>query len=118
MKFYSPLRYPGGKAFLASELERIIEAIGPNKPIYVEPYAGGAGIALYLLFADKVRRIVINDLDEPIYAFWKSVIDKSERFVQKIFTTPITISEWKKQKQIYLDENASAFERGFAAFFS
>src|SRR3989344_8832618 len=117
MKFYSPLRYPGGKAFLAKEFERILEVIKLNKPIYIEPYAGGAGAALTLLFEGKVKKIVINDLDVGIYSFWKSVTEKSEKFAKKIITTPVTIFEWKKQKKIYLDENAKIFERGFATFF-
>lgn len=117
MRFYSPLRYPGGKTFLASEFERIIGAIGLDRPIYVEPYAGGAGAALALLFTEKVKRVVINDLDKAVYAFWKSVTDNSDRFVQKINTTPVTVSEWKKQKKVYLDKNANIFDRGFATFF-
>lgn len=117
MKFYSPLRYPGGKTFLAHEFERILSMIGLSRPIYVEPYAGGAGAALSLLFADKVERIVINDLDKAIYAFWKSATEKSERFARKILRTPVTISERKRQKRIYSSKDASIFERGFATFF-
>jgi len=117
MKFYSPLRYPGGKAFLASEFGRIIQTIGLSKPIYVEPYAGGARTALSLLFADKVEQIVINDLDEAIYAFWKSVTEKSKQFAQKILATPVTMAEWKRQKQIYSDKSVNLFEKGFATFF-
>ena len=99
-KFASPLRYPGGKTFLAYELKRIIESVGLEKLTYIEPYAGGAGAALTLLFDGKVERIVINDLDKAIYAFWKSVTKKSECFVQKILTTPVTMVEWKKQKRM------------------
>lgn len=117
MKFHSPLRYPGGKTFLAQEFERIISTIGLNKPIYVEPYAGGAGAALTLLFAGKVKRIVINDLDKSIYSFWKSVTENSERFAKKILKTPVTIKEWEKQKKIYLDDSTGVFEKGFATFF-
>lgn len=113
----SPLRYPGGKTFLAKEFERIIKVIGLDKPIYVEPYAGGAGAALALLFAGKVKKIVINDYDKAIYAFWKAATEQSESFIQKIFSTPVNISEWNKQKQIYSDEEASILERGFATFF-
>jgi len=113
----SPLRYPGGKAFLASELERIIGAIDLNKPVYVEPYAGGAGAALFLLFNNRVERIVINDLDKAIYAFWKSATEKSDDFVKKILKTPITIKEWERQKEIYSSPKANMFDRGFATFF-
>jgi len=117
MTFYSPLRYPGGKNFLVPELEKIIKLIGINNPIYIEPYAGGAGAALALLFMGRVERIIINDLDEAIFAFWKSVTEKSEQFVRKIIKTPITITEWKKQKEIYLNKNVDLFKKGFATFF-
>src|ERR1700722_15207282 len=117
MKPYSPLRYPGGKAFLTAELQRIIDKIGLKKPVYVEPYAGGAGAALALLFADKVKKIVINDYDVAIYSFWKSVVDQSEAFAEKILSTPVTVAEWKRQKKIYSSNLSRTFQRGFAAFF-
>ena len=117
MIHYSPLRYPGGKAFLASELERILMTIGLRESTYVEPYAGGAGAALALLFSEKVGRVVINDLDPAIYAFWKAVTMQAERFAKKILAVPLTVAQWKKQKRIYRDATADAFDRGFAAFF-
>jgi DNA adenine methylase len=115
--FNSPLRYPGGKTFLTPELNRILDIIGLRKPMYIEPYAGGAGAALNLLFADRVSKIIINDYDPAIFSFWKSVVNEPERFARKVISTPITIKEWEKQKLIYLDENANSFERGFATFF-
>ncbi|OGG52650.1 hypothetical protein A3C20_00150 [Candidatus Kaiserbacteria bacterium RIFCSPHIGHO2_02_FULL_55_25] len=117
MKHCSPLRYPGGKSFLATEFERILDSIALNKPTYVEPYAGGAGAALTLLFADKVERIVINDRDDAIYSFWKAVTENADSFVRKIYSTPVTVDEWEKQREIYLDVGAETFKRGFATFF-
>jgi len=116
-RFSSPLRYPGGKAFLTDDFAKIIKLVGLGKPTYVEPYAGGAGAALSLLFSDKVKRIIINDLDKAIYAFWKSAVEKSERFAHKILTATLTIAEWKKQKGIHSNDSAALFERGFATFF-
>jgi DNA adenine methylase len=117
MKIYSPLRYPGGKALLAKELEEIISKIGLSKPTYVEPYAGGAGAALSLLFTDKVKEIIINDKDPRIFAFWKSITEHPKKFAQRIKVTPVTIEEWKKQKKIYSDLEADIFDKGFATFF-
>jgi DNA adenine methylase len=117
MRFNSPLRYPGGKAFLASEFERILAEIGMDRPTYVEPYAGGAGAALTLLFAGKVRNIVINDYDKAIYSFWRAVTEESGRFAKRVLSTPISVSEWKKQRKVYEDESTGFFERGFATFF-
>jgi len=117
MIFHSPLRYPGGKAFLAKEFGRILDVIKLDKPTYVEPYAGGAGAALALLFADKVRKVVINDKDPKIYAFWKVVTEHPRKFTKKIKTTPVTIAEWNKQKKIYENPKSDIFDLGFATFF-
>ncbi|MGI6373978.1 MAG: DNA adenine methylase [Patescibacteria group bacterium] len=101
--FSSPLRYPGGKTRLANKL---LEAIEKNcnqkeKVILVEPYAGGAGASLALLFAKKVEKIVINDLDKAIFTFWKIAVSDTDYLINKIRRTDITIEEWRKQKAIY-----------------
>lgn len=114
---YSPLRYPGGKTFLFSFFDNVIKENGLSNITYIEPFAGGAGAALSLLFLEKVERIVINDLDKAIYSFWRSAILDSEEFIKKMFSTPITIKEWKKQKLIYNDPKSSRFDLGFATFY-
>ncbi|MDR2440380.1 MAG: DNA adenine methylase [Planctomycetaceae bacterium] len=118
IKFYSPLRYPGGKQKLAEFIERICidNRISGH---YVEPYAGGASIALHLLLTGRVREITINDLDKAIYAFWWSVKNEPTELCQKIETTAITITEWKKQKMILTNKkNEIDFLRlGFATLF-
>lgn len=114
---YSPLRYPGGKTFLFPFFDSVIANNGLKKTTYIEPFAGGAGAALALLMSGKVERIVINDLDKAIYAFWKSAVFESVKFIKKIKSTPITIKEWKKQKAIYNNPRSSEFTLGFATFF-
>ena len=114
---YSPLRYPGGKTFLFPFFDDVIKENGLDKVTYIEPFAGGAGAALALLLSEKVDQIVINDLDKAIYAFWKSAIFDSAKFIKKIYSTPVTIKEWKKQKAIYNNPKAGRFELGFATFF-
>jgi len=115
--YYSPLRYPGGKTSLFPFFDDVIKTNGLKKVTYVEPFAGGAGAALALLLSGKVDRIVINDLDNAIFAFWKSVVFDSIKFIKKIRSTPVTIREWRKQKEIYNDPKASLFNLGFATFF-
>ena len=118
LKFhYSPLRYPGGKTILFSFFDNVLKENGLKNITYIEPFAGGAGAALALLFLEKVERIVINDLDKAIYSFWKSAIFNSERFINKIYTAKVSIEEWKTQKLIYNNPRTSFFERGFATFF-
>lgn len=115
--YHSPLRYPGGKTSLLPFFEKIIQKHGLEKLTYVEPFAGGAGAALALLLSSKVEKIVINDLDRAIYSFWQSAVFDSEKFVRKIYRTPITIDEWKKQKAIYDNPKSRLFKLGFATFF-
>lgn len=117
MKFYSPLRYPGGKNKLAKFVALICERNNINGH-YVEPYAGGASVALFLLIHGYVKEITINDFDRAIYAFWYSVLNDTERFCRKIKKTEITVENWKKFKKIHFNkETAKLFDLGFATFF-
>lgn len=115
--FYSPLRYPGGKNKLSSFLAKICI---DNKihGHYVEPYAGGASVALFLLIEGYVRRITINDKDRSIYAFWHSVIYQSDDLCRMIDEVEITIDNWNRQKNIQKNKNSAALlELGFSTLF-
>lgn len=118
MKFYSPLRYPGGK----NKLSKFIASICQENNIdghYVEPYAGGASVALHLLFNGYVGEVTINDYDRAIYAFWNSVVNDTERFCRKIRNTEVSIESWKKQKKIQKnkDNEKDLLKLGFSTFF-
>jgi DNA adenine methylase len=115
---FTPLRYPGGKGKLAAFVKRIIETNGLNDGEYVEPYAGGAAIALELLFHEYVSHIHINDVSRPIYAFWKSVLDHTDHLVQMIHDIPLTVDAWDQQKQILAhQDDYDDLALGFATFF-
>lgn len=116
--FYSPLRYPGGKGRLAGFMKQIIVDNDLREGVYVEPFTGGAGIALSLLLEGYVSKIVINDLDRSIFAFWHSLVNRPEDFCKRIMSVDVSISEWHLQKQIQ-NQKASAdlFDLGFSTFF-
>lgn len=117
-KSASPLRYPGGKAKLTELLHQVISENFAAKPIYIEPFAGGAGAALNLLFNNSVKKIIINDADVRIYSFWKSVLEQNETFINSIKSNEINLQNWEKQRNIYLHpEDYSTLEVGFATFF-
>jgi DNA adenine methylase len=116
MKFYSPLRYPGGKNKLAKFVALVCEENDINGH-YVEPYAGSAAVALYLLLNGFVKEITINDLDKGIFAFWYSILNNTEDFCNKIRKTKISVSNWKKFKKIHSEEKKDLFNLGFATFF-
>ena len=54
---FSPLRYPGGKGKLARFVADVIRSNDLQDGSYVEPYAGGAGVAFELLLTGIVRRV-------------------------------------------------------------
>lgn len=113
----SPLRYPGGKNRLANFIGIAIQNIGIPNCTYVEPFAGGAGVALSLLLSGTVENIVINDYDKAIYSFWRAIKQEPAALIQKIAETPITIDEWHKQKQIYQSSTAYSLDLAFATLF-
>ena len=115
---YSPLRYPGGKSKIAPFVSLLIEKSNLGECTYVEPFAGGAGVALSLLFEGTVTDIVINDYDKAIYSMWKAIITETDAFINLVCNTPLTIDEWKKQKNIYTNENKKySLALGFATFY-
>lgn len=115
---YSPLRYPGGKAKLAPYVKQVIHMSEEKINTYIEPFAGGAGVALDLLFSGEVENIVINDYDKAIYSFWRAVIEDTDKLIYLIKKTEITIEEWYKQKSVYLScANRYSVELAFATFF-
>ena len=115
--FYSPLRYPGGKGKLEPFMELLIKQTGHVGGTYVEPFAGGAGIALELLEKGIVNDIVINDLDKGIYSFWRAILTETDRFVNDIRNIELTIDEWNRQKKIVEDCSRYSYELGFATFY-
>ena len=115
--FYSPLRYPGGKGKLEPFMELLIERTGHIGGTYVEPFAGGAGIALELLEKNIVNKIVINDLDKGVYSFWKAILTDTDKFINDIRTIPLTIDEWNRQRAVLEDNRRYSYELGFATFY-
>ena len=118
MKFYSPLRYPGGK----NKLSKFIGYICRENNLdghYIEPYAGGASVALHLLLNGFVKEITINDYDKAIYAFWFSVLNDTNRFCKKIEKAEVSMKNWRIQKKIQNNKESEKdlLKLGFSTFF-
>lgn len=115
---YSPLRYPGGKSKIAPLIKLIIQNLEQPSVTYIEPFAGGAGVALNLLLEGIVERIIINDYDKAIYSFWRALKESPQTLIELIQNTPLTIEEWRRQKKIYSTQNRRySIELGFSAFY-
>lgn len=116
-RFYSPLRYPGGKVKVANFMKLVFlenDLLGAD---YVEPYAGGAAVALSLLFEDYADHVHINDIDRSVYAFWRCVLDDSGALCERIERTPVTTDEWQRQREIQDASNPTLLDLGFSTFF-
>jgi DNA adenine methylase len=99
-KYYSPLRYPGGKSCIFPFMSQFFyenRLIGIS---YAEPYAGGAGLALRLLVEEYVDHIYINDFDPSIYAFWDSILKYPDEFCEWIAKVDISVENWLKYKKV------------------
>lgn len=112
----SPLRYPGGKYKLYKYIDALVKTNGCTT--YIEPFCGGAAIALELLFNNVVKKIIINDFDYTIYCFWDSVLNNTENFISLILNTEVSIQEWARQKEIRNNlKEYNKLEIGFSTFF-
>ena len=100
-RFRTPFRYPGGKQKIAPfvrELMRTNDLIGAT---YVEPYAGGAGVAMELLISGDASAVYLNDVNGAITAFWKSVINQTDALCHRISRATLNVAEWRRQREIY-----------------
>jgi DNA adenine methylase len=116
-RYTSPLRYPGGKAKVTNFLKLLLLENSLVGIDYVEPYAGGASAALSLLYEDYVDTIQINDLYFGVYCFWQLALNDPSDLCRRIKAVPLTVDEWKRQREIYQGASSDPSAIGFASFF-
>lgn len=115
---HSPLRYPGGKAALAPFLKAVLSINGLTDVAYAEPYCGGAGAALDLLFSEVADRIYLNDIDPAIYSIWRTIVREPDTLCDAIEGAELSIDEWHTQRAYYLSQRNRAGPRlAFAALY-
>jgi len=114
---YSPLRYPGGKGKLASFVAEVLRRNDLHDGLYVEPYAGGAGVAFELLLTGVVRRVAINDLNRPVFAFWWAVLHDTDALVRLIRDTEVTMEVRDRAKRVFTESTEIGVDLAFATFF-
>jgi len=116
--YFTPLRYPGGKGKVSAFVKAIFRENGIVGGTYVEPYAGGAGVAMELVIHEFAEHVHINDIDRSVWAFWHSVLEQTTRLCDLIENTPVTIDTWQVQKDVQRNAaRADALALGFSTFF-
>ena len=97
---------------------RLLEVNGIKDINYVEPFTGGASLALALLFGEYASTVHINDLSRSVYSFWYSALNDTKALCERVEKTEVTITEWHRQRDIYEHEpKADLLDLGFAALF-
>ena len=71
-----------------------------------------------LLAEGAVSELHLNDLDPRITSFWHAALNESDRFTDVIMSIPLTVAEWKKQRDVCRRADVSKqFELGLATFY-
>jgi DNA adenine methylase len=116
-RFPSPLRYPGGKGSVTNFMKLVFlenDLLGAE---YVEPYAGGASVALSLLLESYADHIHINDIDPAVFAFWDAVLTDTDRLCARISDTDVNVEEWDRQRSVQAASDPDRLDLAFSTFF-
>lgn len=123
-KSISPLRYPGGKAKVYNQIVDLLIKNNKLNITYIEPFAGGCGLALMLLKNNIVSNLILNDIDKSIYCFWKAVLKYNKELCQMIDMTILTLEERENQKliqknkdKINIRKKEDVLKLGFSTFY-
>lgn len=116
-QFNTPLRYPGGKGRLTQFVIDVLKLNRLEGGHYVEPYAGGAAIAISLLQLEYVAKVHINDLNRSVHAFWNAVLTEPEALCSRISRTRVSMREWHRQRAVQLAACPTPLDLAFSTFF-
>ncbi|HMJ75486.1 MAG TPA: DNA adenine methylase [Iamia sp.] len=116
-RFPSPLRYPGGKGKVANFIKVLLLENNLVGRDYVEPYAGGAAVALSLLYEDFADHVYINDVDPSVHAFWSAALLNTEQLCRRINDTDVTMEEWHRQRSVQAADDPDLLDLAFSTFF-
>ena len=117
MPHLSPLRYPGGKSLLANFVADVLSGL-PDVKHYMEPFAGGAAVALRLLYEGHISSVTIGDSDPAVAAFWRCAVQRSAELIERVTECNVDIEAWHTQYRILKSTDpAEDLDLGFATFF-
>ncbi len=71
--------------------------------LFVEPFAGGASVALYLLGKRLVEKIALYDINPLIASFWLTVFNDGTWLRNKVRKAGITLDEWIRLRNLPLN---------------
>lgn len=95
----SPLRYPGGKRRLVGYLKEALRLNSFQPELYVEPFAGGASVALQLLNDGAVKTAILGEKDPLVAGFWRTVFWNHEKLIDEVLKWIPSLDEWDRLKK-------------------
>ena len=94
----SPFRYPGGKTWFVPTFRRWMSQLTKKPGLMVEPFAGGATIALAAVCENWVDHAILIELDPDVAAVWQTVgCGDGPILAQKILNFDLTIENVKAE---------------------
>ncbi|MBI4959553.1 MAG: DNA adenine methylase [Desulfovibrio sp.] len=103
---------------MAAYLASLMETNGLTGWTVAEPFAGGAGASIALLYSGKASRLALNDADPAIRDFWLAALSDTDNFLRLLRDTPVTVDEWRRQRAVWeRPEGHDLTTRGFATFY-
>lgn len=109
-----PLRYPGSKRALVPVIAALLRASGLRPGLFVEPYVGGASVALGMLREDLAERVALCDADPRVADFWKTVFADADWLVQALGSLEPTSLQWHRMRHV---RHASRRDRALSCLF-
>jgi DNA adenine methylase len=110
----SPLRYPGGKRRLVPFVAAALQINQLKTDLFVEPFAGGASVALELAHTEAVNRIGLADSDPWVASFWQTVFWDCDWLVEQVNMATVTLEAWQALKD---DPPVGRREQAWACLF-
>lgn len=84
---------------MSGYISRAIDRNNLLPDLFVEPFAGGASVSLAQLHAGLVEKVVLNDRDPLVAAFWKTVFFDSDWLIDQISNIDVTLENWRRFKR-------------------
>lgn len=116
-RWLSPLRYPGAQRRLVPYIRSAIHYNDVEPTLFIEPFAGGASVAIQLLGEGTVEQIGLADKDKLVSAFWKVVFSEPEWLIDRVQEVEPSLELWKALKTQVADGQLDLYQRAFACLY-
>jgi DNA adenine methylase len=67
--------------------------------LFIEPFAGGASVALQLLNDGLVQRVALADKDPLVASFWRTAFFDADWLIKRIESIDVTLDQWQRYKR-------------------